>query len=100
MRAFAKDGWWALRATVGPDVRNEVKKLGCKEQRELAELPDRIEILEETQAELQNEVSGAYFCEQTPHAIRAGLDALNEFAIEIERAYERWDAPSERGEGA
>jgi ATP-binding cassette subfamily F protein uup len=78
---------------------NQVKKLGFKEQRELAALPDQIESLEATQVELQSKVSGTNFYQQAPDAIQAGLDALREVALEIEQAYERWEALSERDGG-
>jgi ATP-binding cassette subfamily F protein uup len=71
-------------------------KLGFKEQRELAALPDQIEALEATQAELQARVGSTEFYQQPADEIQAGLAELSEVSVAVEQAYERWQALSER----
>ena len=67
------------------------KKLGFKEQRELAELPARIEALEALQRELAAEISRPEFYKRDASeqaSVQARLAAL---PAELERAYARWE---------
>lgn len=66
------------------------KKLSYKEQRELAELPMKIEQLETEQMELQNLTASAEFYQQDQQAIAKSLDRLQQITAELEQAYARW----------
>jgi ATP-binding cassette subfamily F protein uup len=67
------------------------KKLSYKEQRELADLPQRIESLEREQSELQAAVAGPEFYKESAAAIDATLARLAELEGLLINAYERWD---------
>ncbi len=72
------------------------KKLSYREQRELDELPVRIEELEGKLAGLQETVSAPTFF-QRPHTETESLLAeLAELNVACERAYERWEELSVR----
>jgi ATP-binding cassette subfamily F protein uup len=66
------------------------KKLSYKDQRELDELPARIEALETEQAQLHMTVNGAGFYQQSAGDISAALERLEVIASELEICYERW----------
>ncbi len=66
------------------------KKLSYKEQKELAELPHKIEQLEAEQAELQAITAAAEFYQQDPNTIATSLNRLQKLAEELELAYARW----------
>jgi ATP-binding cassette subfamily F protein uup len=68
------------------------KKLSFKEQKEFAELPARIETLEQQQAELLAITSQSDFYQQSPDKIAQALDQLKQLELEIEQAYVRWEA--------
>ena len=76
------------------------KRLGYKEKRELAALPEQIETLEDEQTQLREAVSDPGFYQQEKSAIQATLEALSELDAAIEQAYERWEALSELDQGA
>lgn len=67
------------------------KKLSFKEQRELEQLPERIEQLEARQAELTGTIGGSEFYKQSPEAVAAGLAELQAVETELAAAYSRWD---------
>ncbi|MRJ40867.1 MULTISPECIES: ATP-binding cassette ATPase Uup [Idiomarina] len=67
------------------------KKLSYKLQRELEQLPQRIEALEQEQEHLQQQTSQADFFTQ-PHSVTAPvLERLGELEQELMAALERWD---------
>jgi ATP-binding cassette subfamily F protein uup len=66
------------------------KKLSYKDQRELDDLPARIEALETEQAQLHMTVNDAGFYQQSPGDISAALERLEVIARELEICYERW----------
>jgi ATP-binding cassette subfamily F protein uup len=68
------------------------KKLGFHEQRELAELPAKIEALEALQAELAAEVSRPEFYKRAPDEQARVRVRLAELPAELEAAYARWEA--------
>jgi ABC transport system ATP-binding/permease protein len=72
------------------------RRLGFREQRELAELPDRISELEQALAALQAEVSEPGFYQQDQTRVRAGLDRLAELEVALTAAYERWSELEDR----
>ncbi len=67
------------------------KKLSFKEQKELDELPKKIEALEKEQSELQQEVSRAEFYTQSKEAIAKVMQRLKELEDTLDKAYQRWD---------
>jgi ATP-binding cassette subfamily F protein uup len=67
------------------------KKLSYKEQKELNELPKKIEMLEAEQAELQQLTATPPFYQQDPDTIAKTLEKLKQVEIALEQAYTRWD---------
>jgi len=72
------------------------KRLGYKEQRELAALPDEIEALEAKQSALQTRINAPEFYQRDRSEVQAALEELTTLTQTIEQAYERWQALSER----
>ena len=68
-----------------------VKKLSFKEQRELEQLPLKIEELENLQAELNANINSAEFYKQSAEAVAACLERLKATDEELSAAYLRWD---------
>jgi len=66
-------------------------KLTYKEQRELAELPNKIEVLEAKQSELQQKVGSAEFYKQDAERITQNMAELTQLNADIEQAYRRWE---------
>jgi ATP-binding cassette subfamily F protein uup len=75
-------------AKAQPDKR----KLSYKEQRELEQLPEKIEQLEFRQQELQEQISDSGFYKQDDAHITATLGQLDEISKKLEQAYARWEA--------
>ena len=67
------------------------KKLSYKEQKELAELPKRIETLEGKQKDLESQIASGTFYEQEAAFITQTLAALSQVTLELEQAYDRWN---------
>ncbi|MDD3609117.1 MAG: ATP-binding cassette domain-containing protein [Halothiobacillaceae bacterium] len=67
------------------------RKLGFKEQRELDELPARIETLEQEQAELTALTASADFYQGRPEAVKITLERLNAVSESLGQAYARWE---------
>jgi ATP-binding cassette subfamily F protein uup len=74
-------------AKPGPEKK---RKLSYKEQRELDQLPERMEQLEERQAELENEVAQPGFYEREHTRVEEVLAELTRVQEELEEAFERW----------
>jgi ATP-binding cassette subfamily F protein uup len=72
------------------------RKPSYKEQRELEELPSRIEALEAEQHRLQATVSSAEFYKQSAAEIHTTLARLEELETLLLAAYTRWDALDSR----
>lgn len=68
------------------------RKLGYKEQRELAALPAKIETLETEQSELAAQLSSGELYQSDPEQARKLQDRLADVAAELEQAYARWEA--------
>lgn len=66
------------------------KKLSYKDQRELNELPKKIEQLETLQRELQTQTADPEFYKKEPDQIAKVMQQLKELSTEIEKAYARW----------
>ncbi len=74
-----------------PEQAKPVKKLSYKEQKELAELPQKIEMLETEQHELQAMTAAAEFYQQDPKIVAKHMERLNQLSVELEKTYERWN---------
>lgn len=73
------------------DKQKSNRKLSNKEQRELIELPKKIEQLEAEQAELQQRMNNADFYKQDPKMVSQATDRLKQIETELEQSYRRWD---------
>jgi len=67
-------------------------RLSYKDQRELEQLPARIETLERRQQELQILSADPAFYKQEATVVTQRLDELRAVETELEAAYERWAA--------
>jgi ABC transport system ATP-binding/permease protein len=76
---------------ISKSVERQNKKLSYKEQRELAELPQKIEKLEAKRHELQEKTNDAAFYKNSQDMITQALNELNQLNAEIEQAYARWE---------
>jgi ATP-binding cassette subfamily F protein uup len=76
------------------------RKLTYKEQRELEELPGRIEGLENEQSELHARMSDADFYRQPSDSITAKMERLETIRRELELCYERWQTLESLSAGA
>lgn len=66
------------------------RKLSYKEQKELVELPNKIESLEQQILDLQNELSSSTFYQNPTNDAVKAAQQLKEMEIELKKAYERW----------
>lgn len=67
------------------------KKLSYHEQKELAELPQKIEFFEKSIKELQNEINQADFYENQHEKVLSVLAKLSDLEAKLVKAYERWE---------
>ena len=67
------------------------RKLSYNEQRELGDLPARIQALEDEQRQLQALAGGPSFYKESPGAIASTLERLEALQAAIADAYRRWD---------
>jgi len=74
-----------------PAPREKAKKLSFKQQRELEELPQRIEALEAERDQIHAQMGAAEFFRQDKTAIAAAQARLAVLDQELERAYARWE---------
>jgi len=82
----------AVNAAEPETETNKVRKLSYKEQRELAELPGRIDKLEQRQQELENNMSQPDFYQSERADIDAVVKELAKVQDDLENAFERWAA--------
>jgi len=75
------------------------RKPSYKEQRELEELPARIEALEAEQQQLQAAVASADFYKRSAADIHEALARLEDLETLLLDAYSRWDALDSRAQG-
>jgi ABC transport system ATP-binding/permease protein len=73
-------------------ARPRAPRLSYNEQRELAQLPEKIQRLEAEQAELNTRISDPDAFRRNHEASAAALRRLQVLAEELEAAYSRWDA--------
>ena len=72
-------------------VRQNVAKLSYKEQRELDQLPARIEALEAEQSRLQHTTADPAFYRGDPAGVSEAMEQLRVLAARLEADYRRWD---------
>ena len=72
------------------------KRLSYNEQRELEQLPGRIEAMEGEQAALHAAVAHPEFYKESPDRIGAALERLEDLQRLLAEAYERWEGLEER----
>ncbi len=77
-------------------VNSGMKRLGFRERRELEELPAKIDDLERGIKELTIQMSESGFYNQNEKVIKQTAARVNEMNLELEEAYLRWEALSER----
>ncbi|WP_035514846.1 ATP-binding cassette domain-containing protein [Pseudohaliea rubra] len=82
-----------------PTSRPAQKKLSYREQRELAELPARIEDLEARQGELEALTTAPDFYQGDAEAVQATLAEFSELQATLEAAVERWAELEARTDG-
>jgi len=87
------DGRTATPREAEPTAR---KRLSYNEQRELEQLPGRIEGMEGEQASLHAAVAHPEFYKEPPDRIGAALERLEELQRLLAEAYERWGGLEER----
>jgi ATP-binding cassette subfamily F protein uup len=70
----------------------KARRLSYNERRELAQLPEKIQLLEAEQSALQTAVSDPELFRRDKDQGAASLQRLQALAAELETAYSRWDA--------
>jgi len=73
-----------------PDSKPAIRKLSYNEKRELAELPQRIQQLEEEQSQLTLKMEAPSFYQQESAIINQAIERLEQIHKELAQAYERW----------
>ena len=86
------------KAKSGPGSKSKTKRT-FKEEREYAELPDRMAALEREQKDLQAAIHDPGFYKKPSAEIRAALERVTAIEEELLRALERWDALDSIGKG-
>jgi ABC transport system ATP-binding/permease protein len=69
----------------------KARRLSYKDQRELAALPEKIQVLEGEQLGLQAQIADPALFKSDPMRAAAALQRLQALTEELERAYSRWD---------
>ncbi len=85
------------KTPVAKEIKKEKAKTkkSYKDQRELDNLPSKIEELEQEQENIQKQVSEADFYKSEQSVIDSTLMRLSEIEKELEHAYERWEELSD-----
>lgn len=92
----AATGIKKVEATVpGASEPQKQSKLSYKLERELGQLPAKIEKLEQGKAEIEHEVASESFYQQEQGVISSQLEKLAAVSTELESCYERWVELSE-----
>jgi ATP-binding cassette subfamily F protein uup len=82
-------------ATVGAVIKRKQDgpkpaKLSYKDQRELGNLPARIEKLEIQQAQLEKQISEPGFYQSDRDRVRKVMQELQDLQVQLEAAFARW----------
>jgi ATP-binding cassette subfamily F protein uup len=73
-----------------PVQQQKKSKLSFKLERELGQLPAKIEKLEQQKTVLENEMASENFYQQEQHIVSSQLEKLAAVSSELESCYERW----------
>jgi ATP-binding cassette subfamily F protein uup len=73
-------------------TQSKARRLSYKDQRELAAMPEKIQLLEAEQLGLQAAIADPNLFKDDPARGTAALQRLQSLAAELENAYSRWDA--------
>jgi ATP-binding cassette subfamily F protein uup len=74
-----------------PAPAPKARRLSYKDQRELAALPGKIQMLEAEQLELQTAIADPALFKSDAARATAALQRLQALTVELENAYSRWD---------
>jgi len=88
------------QGTAKPATPKMSVKLSSKEQRELDNLPGKIEKIETQQADLEAEIAQPDFYSQDQGAVARKLSELEAVNQQLETVYERWDELEEKKSGS
>ena len=80
-------------------TEKQTVKLSYKEQRELDNLPGKIEKFESQQAELESEIAQPEFYQQEQNIVARKLSELEAINQQLESVYQRWDELEEKQAG-
>ncbi|MFO1258710.1 MAG: ATP-binding cassette domain-containing protein [Gammaproteobacteria bacterium] len=78
-------------ASASQSSPSQKRKLTFKEQRELEALPAQIETLESQVADWQGKMAHPDFYKQSQPEIKQAADKLEEFQVQLSKAYARWE---------
>ena len=67
------------------------RKLGYREQRELEQIPQRIDALESSQVTLTGRVSQSDFYRQPQSQVTDTLQQLQQIGVDLQQLYQRWE---------
>jgi ATP-binding cassette subfamily F protein uup len=81
----------ATPASAAPTPSLKARRLSYKDQRELAALPGKIQVLEAEQLELQTAIADPALFKSDAARATAALQRLQALTVELENAYARWD---------
>lgn len=73
------------------DVKRSSYKLSYNDQRELAQLPEQIEILEDSINQLKMQISDGAFFSQSYEVTKPVLEQLSVLEQQLTQAFERWE---------
>ena len=79
-------------AAASPSPAKTKPKLSYKDQRELEQLPETIEKLEQQQSELETTISRPDFYQSEPAEVDRVLQALSQVQKQLEETFSRWEA--------
>lgn len=85
----------AVKEVTKQTAKPKPKKLSYKLQKELEELPQKIEQWETEQSELHTQMASPEFFKQSPEKLTETNQQLAELTEKIEAAYERWEELTE-----
>ena len=96
MQRPKKGGSASQKADATSGKRRKPAKLGYKEEKELGELPKRIELLEEEQHTLFARLADPLFYKTEKDTVQKTQERLTQVEQEVVTAYQRWEALEEK----